>query len=1577
MGSARSHAGWRTFILAAAAVVLLVLLTATGALAGESYTWVQQNPIPGRTDVYGIDSVDATHTWAVGPGGTVFFYDGTTLTRQSSGTTYDLCDVAALDASHVWAVGEAGTIVFFNGLTWTQQVSGIVMDLAAVSAADASHVWAVGDRDGFTGATALFFDGFSWTVQSTYEPAGVFDVSAYDANHVWAVHILTYFYDGTAWSIVNDGSTYAPYQVSAADTANLWALDWDGTVLRSNDGGVNWTGEYIGDWPCSITAVDSDHAWVVGWEGTISYYDGTGWVDQSTGTTNDLYDISAPDPANVFAVGVDFILEYDGTLWPASASGTSQDLNGVDSAGTGEVWAVGSSGTIRYSSDGGVSWGMQSSPTTATFYDVFALDSGNAWAVGWNASSSRGEVVYYNGSTWTLSAYLSGYSINGVTATAANSLWVVAENGGTYYWNGSSWAGQGTADRPLNRLFALDATHLWAVGDEGRIIHTEDGSTWYYQTSNTTADLYGISVLSTGSAWASGWNASQSRGEALYYDGSWAVHSTLAGSSLNGVTATGADHMWVVAENGGIWHWDGSSWTGQGTAASALYDVYAADADHAWAVGASGTVHRYTGATWSAVIGGTTSTLNGVSALSRDDVWAVGEGGTIQRTGDGGIIWTAQSSPTTATLNDIDIYSSSFGWAVGWNASTSRGEVLRYDGTTWSSHWTLSGYAFNGVSAAATNRSWSVASNATTGRVYRRTTGTWGLQFTAASPLNDVFALNTSRVWAVGNAGRICRTTNGSSWSYEASGTTGDLRGISMLSASSGWAVGSGGTILRYNGSWSADPQSGVITAADLGRVSAVDESHVWAVGANGTVIFFDGFSWSVQDSGTVVGLSAVDGFDTSNAWAVGEGGNILYADPPFIKYCQPYRGDPGQTLKVQIVGGYTNFTEGVSVIDMGPGITVEPTSVEVRDRTIIVADVTIDPLTAVGPRAVNVITGAEVPFPLQGGFVVGPEPAITAATPFAVPPGWSGEVQVSGSQTGFDLSSQAQFGAGVTVNYLAAVGPESVTANITVDGDAIGPREVNVVTGPETPQPLTGGFVIAPRPVLSGLSPSSGPEGSVVVVDGAGFLAERSNAGVTSEVLFGGVPAGEYLSWSDAAVTCRVPPGVSGRVDVAVNTAGGVSNTKGFDALGPVSSEWYFAEGSTAWGFTTTIAMVNPNQEEVTARVTYYTPSGPVSRPDIAIPAMSRVDLSPGVGYPEDFSTRVECVEGKGIAVERAMFWDGAGGDRSPESPPTAGHSSIGATSLRTRWYFPEGSSAWGFDCWLLLQNPSATEARCDVTYMIEGSGPYTVAKTVPAGSRASFNMADDIGAQDASIRVESDVPLVAERAMYSEGRREGHASIGAQTPATTFYLAEGSTAWGFSTYVLVQNPNPEAAEVTLDHMTGDGPAPPASFTVPAGSRLTVRVGDYLAGHDFSTRVTGTLPIVAERAMYWDPGTGTAFHDSIGTPSPSPSYCLPGGLTATWYGADAETWTCVQNPCDFDVEIRVTYVAHDNSSNTEFTDVLPAGTRRTYPLPHTSEVGSGALVECLTDGGRIIAESSMYWNDRGAGACSIGSPMD
>ncbi|MFH1150344.1 MAG: S8 family serine peptidase [Actinomycetota bacterium] len=518
--------------------------------------------------------------------------------------------------------------------------------------------------------------------------------------------------------------------------------------------------------------------------------------------------------------------------------------------------------------------------------------------------------------------------------------------------------------------------------------------------------------------------------------------------------------------------------------------------------------------------------------------------------------------------------------------------------------------------------------------------------------------------------------------------------------------------------------------------------------------------------------------------------------------------------------------------------------------------------------------------------------------------------------------------------------------------------------------------------PRVTGVTPDqSGNDAPVSVeVSGSAFLD-----GATVKLMKSGqanIPGTGVTIVSSTRLECEfdLSGAAPGAWNAVVRNPDGRTGTLsgGFTVVPGNNSVWYLAEGTTGWGFDTYVSIVNPNDSAVNAQVTYNTTSGPMDGGTVNMPPESRATVYPRDVLGEaDFSTTVTCAGGKPIAVDRTMIWTGTGAAAAEE------HSSIGVTAPATTWYLPEGSSAWGFETWLLIQNPGATGANCQVTYMLDGEPPITVQKSVPAGSRQSFDISEDIGQKDASIKVTSDVPVIPERAMYKDARREGHDSIGTTTPAADYYLAEGTTAWGFTTYVLVQNPQDQAADVTVTYMTPEGALEQPTFSLPANSRKTIRVNDVspeagypidVSNTDFSTRVHGTQPIIAERAMYWESETGQACHDSIGMSEPHATFYLPDGQV----GSTVETWTLVQNPNGTPVQVEVTYLSPDGTANKTFTVTIPANSRSTFNMADQGVDGrAGIVVTCTTPGKKIMAERAMYFDNRSGGTDTIGGYSD
>jgi hypothetical protein len=92
----------------------------------------------------------------------------------------------------------------------------------------------------------------------------------------------------------------------------------------------------------------------------------------------------------------------------------------------------------------------------------------------------------------------------------------------------------------------------------------------------------------------------------------------------------------------------------------------------------------------------------------------------------------------------------------------------------------------------------------------------------------------------------------------------------------------------------------------------------------------------------------------------------------------------------------------------------------------------------------------------------------------------------------------------------------------------------------------------------------------------------------------------------------------------------------------------------------------------------------------------------------------------------------------------------------------------------------------------------------------------------------------------------------MGVNRAGSSWYLAEGCTRPGFDTYLCLFNPGDKSVEVRLRYMMNGGFTGEQVLTLPPRVRRTVRVDDVVGeGWDVSTEVTGSAPVVVERAIY------------------------------------------------------------------------------------------------------------------------------
>ncbi|MBN1288678.1 MAG: hypothetical protein JXA49_03470, partial [Actinobacteria bacterium] len=311
----------------------------------------------------------------------------------------------------------------------------------------------------------------------------------------------------------------------------------------------------------------------------------------------------------------------------------------------------------------------------------------------------------------------------------------------------------------------------------------------------------------------------------------------------------------------------------------------------------------------------------------------------------------------------------------------------------------------------------------------------------------------------------------------------------------------------------------------------------------------------------------------------------------------------------------------------------------------------------------------------------------------------------------------------------------------------------------------------------------------------------------------------------------------------------------------------WYLAEGYTGGDFDTWVLVQNPGEEDSHVTLDFQLPPGMSAPPySFNLPAGTRssvhLDTLPGL-LDTDVSTRVSA--DKPVVAERAVYFNYQG--------KTGGHDSIGVTAPGNNWFLAEGCTGGDFDTWVLVQNPGEEDSYVTLDFQLPpGTNAPDHSFLLPAGTRKSVHLdtLPGLANADVSTEVTANMPVVAERAVYFnyEGKTGGHDSVGVTAPGTAWYLAEGYTGGDFDTWVLVQNPGRKDAEVTLEFQLPPGKsAPPLTFKVPAGTRKSVHLDTLpgLANADVSTEVTANMPVVAERAVYFNCEGRTGGHDSVG----------------------------------------------------------------------------------------------------------------
>jgi hypothetical protein len=484
--------------------------------------WCWANPLPTGNRLNAIHGPSVKELFAVGEGGTLLRFDGTSWSALDAGATAALHAVHAVPGKVV-AVGAAGTIVEGDGAVFKASLVGKETLHGLCSAGSDEH-FAVGD-----GNVVLRRVAGSW---STVPPPGT-DKGRLNAVHCAGGVVWVGGENGRLYRLDPASSTWTSQVVGTSSTSHraIWGSGstlllggWNGSLHRSVDGGKSWTSCSLsnlwvpvsaiwGSGPSEVYLVAGDRLYkhdglkvselaVVSLTSELRALHGAGgalflggaggallryqqgalqaMLPASTLTPRNLRAVHGRTATDVLAVGEGgTILHYNGSAWKKLAVPETGgvDLNGVYWAPGGPTFVVGAGGKILRHEAG--TWTAEASPTTAALHAVWAADSKHAVAVG--GDYGKPVLVHLEETSWSVKPVPTGVSsaFDSVWGSAPNNVYAVAY-GKLVRYDGGSWSLVTSTvfqGEPVRRVWGRGPSEVFVAGDWGRVFRF-DGSGW-------------------------------------------------------------------------------------------------------------------------------------------------------------------------------------------------------------------------------------------------------------------------------------------------------------------------------------------------------------------------------------------------------------------------------------------------------------------------------------------------------------------------------------------------------------------------------------------------------------------------------------------------------------------------------------------------------------------------------------------------------------------------------------------------------------------------------------------------------------------------------------------------------------------------------------------------------------------------------------------------------------------------------------------------------------------------------------------------------------------------------------------
>ena len=458
-----------------------------------------------------------------------------------------------LNQNEGWVVGANGTIgnndyakichTMDGGLTWTELFTSPVENTAVgqVFFLDENIGWAGGTDATIMGTTD---GGQTWSLQF-HRPNtnyAILDLHFFDSSNGIAVGtdglIVTTTNGGQTWEERNSTTEVWIRDISPANNSTIWGCGESGLLIRSDDGGINWSSVSQDVTTAYLACIEfSDE--MTGWAGgpgdglLFKTEDGgENWFVADSGE-HPIYIIQFLDPLNGYRIewyGQTYRTRDGGNTWEFT------DILGRDGlclngffADTSTGWLSRNylgDGYIRKTTDGAQSWQTVFNTPEIWLWEIKFINNNIGWVCGGHNYTIQNQQGF---------------------------IYKTTDGGLTWQEQVSNYS------EPLYEIDFIDENIGWCVGAWGTMLKTTDGGENWNEVNTPFTDSFTEAILlDENTGWIIG-----NGGVGRTFDGgqSWETFTPPHGLYwiYGGAYFTSANNGWLVGSNGHILKFEGGT----------------------------------------------------------------------------------------------------------------------------------------------------------------------------------------------------------------------------------------------------------------------------------------------------------------------------------------------------------------------------------------------------------------------------------------------------------------------------------------------------------------------------------------------------------------------------------------------------------------------------------------------------------------------------------------------------------------------------------------------------------------------------------------------------------------------------------------------------------------------------------------------------------------------------------------------------------------------------------------------------------------------------------------------------------